>query len=71
VAAAVDDDYGVMWSERLDLMAPIVRIGNAAVQKHDGRSVADGGVIKVDAIHLATADMLTGDRSRSRRKTLP
>ena len=33
--------------------------------------MADGGVIKVDGIDLGMADMLAGDLSRSRRKSLP
>ena len=71
VAAAVHDDDGVVRSESLDLLAPIVRVGEAAVQKDDRRTVTDRRVIEVDAVDLGVAGVLTRNRGRSWRQGLP
>ena len=71
MAAAVHDDDGVAGSESLDLIAPIVRVGETTVQKDDRRTVADRCVIEADAVDLGMAGVLAGDRDRSRRQGLP
>ena len=69
--AAIRDDDGVTRSESLDLIAPIVRVGETTVQKDDRRTMADRRVIEADAVDLGVTDVLTGDRSRGRRQGLP
>ena len=71
VAAAVYDDDGVARRESLDLIAPIVRVGEAAVQKDDRRTVADRRVIEADAVDLGVTGVLAGDRGGSRWQGLP
>ena len=71
MAAAVHDDDGVVRSESLYLIAPIVRVGETAVQKDDRRTVADARVIEADAVDLGVAGVLAGDRGRSGRQGLP
>ena len=61
VAAAVHDDDGVVRSESLYLITPIVRVGETAVQKDDRRTVADARVIEIDAVDLGATGVLAGD----------
>src|SRR5450631_3351977 len=71
VAAAIHDDDSAARSESLDLTAPIVRVGEAAVQQDDRRTVADRGVIEADAVDFGVAGVLAGNWDGSRRQRLP
>ena len=55
MAAAVHDDHLVMPRQRADLAAPVVRIGEAAMQQHDRRRRAEHRVPDRGAVHLARA----------------
>ena len=57
--------------QRRDLVAPIVGVGEAAVQQHDRRAVADRRVVQADAVDLGVAGVFAGDRRRRGRQRLP
>ena len=75
MAPAVDEDHPVVRPQRLDLVAPIVRVGEAAVQQHHRRGVAlaraERGVGEPDAVNHGDAGDGAGDRRRGRRQGLP
>jgi hypothetical protein len=71
MAAAIHHDDSVVRRECLDLVAPIVGVRQAAMQKDDRRTMADGGVVEADAVDFGMAAMLPGHGSGRRRKGLP
>src|SRR5580700_4117708 len=51
MTTAIDHDHFKTRGKRRDLKAPIIRIGEAAVQENYGRSLTKRGVPEADAIH--------------------
>ena len=54
-----------------NLVAPIVGIGEAAVQEDHRRTLAVDRVVDLDAIGFGFAATVRGDRRRGRRQGLP
>ena len=71
VAAAVHQDDGMARHQRPDLVPPIVRVGQAAMQQHHRRSPADRGIVQADAVDLGVSGMLRRHRGRRGRQCLP
>ena len=55
VAAAVHQDHGVARRDRGNLIAPIVAVGETAVQENDRRAAAIDRVVDLDAVGLGLA----------------
>src|SRR5580704_6190588 len=71
VTATVHQDHGMMRRDGWNLVAPIVGIGEAAVQENHRRTLAVNRVVDLDAIGFGFAATVRGDRRRGRRQVLP
>src|SRR5262245_21926398 len=65
MAAAVHDDDAVLRLERLDLLAPVIRIGEPAMQQDDRPALAKAGVPDLDPVDRGEAALR---RRRQRRR---
>ena len=68
VAAAVHQDDGVTRRHRRNLIAPVVGVGQAAVQEDHRRALAVDRVVDIDAVDLGLAAAVGCDRRRRRRQ---
>jgi hypothetical protein len=71
MTATVHQDHGMMRRNGQNLVAPIVGIREAAVQKNHGRTLAVDRIVDLDAIGFGFAAAVRGDRRRGRRQRLP
>jgi hypothetical protein len=71
VASAVHQDHGVMRRHRRDLGAPIVGVGEAAVQEEHRRALAVHRIVDLDPIGFDLAGAVGRDRRGRRRQGLP
>ncbi len=71
VAAAVHQDHGVARRDRGNLIAPVVAVGETAVQENDGRALAIDRVVDPDPVGVRHAAAVGCDRRRRRRQGSP
>jgi len=60
-----------MRRHRRDLIAPIVGVGEPAMQEDDRRAVAVDRIVDLDPVGVGLAAAVGGDRGRRRRQHLP
>jgi hypothetical protein len=58
MAAAIHQDHGVAHRDGWDLIAPIVAVGEAAVEEDDGRGLAVDHVVEIVAGPIEAAHYL-------------
>ena len=71
VAAAVHDDYPIVPGQYRYLIAPIVRVGEPAVQQQHRLAAAERGVPDPDAVYRGVASLRRLRQARCRRKRQP
>ena len=71
VAAAVHDDDLIMPLQRADLVAPVIGIGEAAMQQHDRLAAAERCVPDLDAVDGREAALRCLGQGRRRRQVQP
>ena len=71
MAAALDKNHAVIRGERRDLIAPVIRVGEAAVQEHHRCAFADARVVQADPVDQGSASCRSDVGLRSRRQGLP
>ena len=71
MAAAVHQNDGVVPRDDRYLLAPIVGVGEPAVEEDHRRAVAVDRVVDVDAIGMRLTASAGGERRRRRRQRLP
>ena len=71
MAAAVHQNDGVMSRDRRHLLAPIIGIGEPAMQEDHRRAVTVDRVVNVDAVDTHLAAPASSERRRRRRQRFP
>ena len=71
VTAAVHDDNAIARLQRAHLMAPVIRVGEPAMQQDDRLAVAEGGVPQLDAVDGRSAALRRLRQSGRRRQGQP